>query len=61
MIRILKFTLPYFVCFDTTFKFEEVVPAAEDTYDKVESFLAFPEAERSFKFDHSKKVLPLLF
>lgn len=33
--------------------FEEVVPSAVDTEDKVASFLALSVADRSFKFEHS--------
>ena len=42
-----------FCLFWHIFKFEEVGSSAEDTEEKVESFLALLEDERSFNFDHS--------
>ena len=48
-IEDMKFILPCFIC--ATFKFEDIIPAVEDTEEKNESFLTLPEIERSFRFE----------
>ena len=44
---------PYFVCFDATFIFEELIPVADDSEDKISKFLTLPIAERFFKLEYS--------
>lgn len=59
-IEDLKLTLPYFICFDVTFKSKEVVPIAEDTDEKVETFLRLNEISSQTILASQKVIPPLL-
>ena len=47
-IRILEFISSYFVCFFPAFKFEELVPVAQDLEEENEKLFPLSEAKTSF-------------
>lgn len=49
MLRIPKFIVSYFFLFYVATKFDELAPAIEETEEKIETFLALTETERTFK------------
>ncbi|XP_042758261.2 uncharacterized protein LOC111907220 isoform X1 [Lactuca sativa] len=51
ILRILEFMLSYFICFDASFKFDDIVPTAEDTKVKIGNFFDLLKTDRSLKFE----------